>query len=190
MAPRKERDNKLFAAPVQFNDAVDFAVAPTVNGDPIGGGGAVESLIVPANTGMDGDSGAGWVLDGADNSYVTLPQSETGIEWILPLNAADGAVVDTLQVLAIARSTGNNVSLVMEVRRIGILPGPSFSYTPVTVATLTTGPFTENTKIVDQITNINMTINSATTFYYLRIVGTTAASCSLDVFSATVGFKT
>lgn len=35
MAPRKERDNKLFASDVQFNEDVEFKETPTINGVPI-----------------------------------------------------------------------------------------------------------------------------------------------------------
>lgn len=190
--PEKHRQTQLYAAPVEFDSTVQHDGAVTHNSsvtysDAVDYGTQVLSrtgreLLTPAGDSVAGAT-AGWVVTGADDGLARLPASQTSSTLVVPIKGLSvDDIVTGVRVIGQVESAGNNVTLVMSVRKATAVAG---DFTDAEIGTANVGTLTEDTLIsgtVLEVTGLTETLLE-TEYLYAVITGTTAASTDVAISS-------
>lgn len=140
--------------------------------------------IVPALHGKVGAT-AGWVITaGTDKSLATLPASVTAGTLVIPILGLDvGDIVTAVAAVGQVDSAGNNVTLVMSVRKI--TNDAASGHTDAQIGTDNVGTLTADTLLTDA--NENLKVSSLTETIaadeqlYVLLTGTTAGTTDIEI---------
>lgn len=140
--------------------------------------------IVPALNAKVGAT-AGWVITaGTDKSLATLPASITAGTLVIPITGLDvGDIVTAVAAVGQVDSAGNNVTLVMSVRKI--TNDAAGGHTDAEIGTDNVGTLTADTLLTDA--NGNLKVSSLTETMaadeqlYVLLTGTTAGTTDIEI---------
>lgn len=141
-----------------------------------------EQIIVPICGNAKVGATAGWVVTGGtDICHATLPASQTSSTLVVPVTGLHiGDTLTAVSVTGQVESAGNNVTLVMSLRKLTTAAGAN---TDAELGTDNVGTLTADTLI----SSANLEVGSQTEVLaegetvYALLTGTTAASTDIDL---------
>ena len=143
---------------------------------------AGRQIVVPICGNAKVGATAGWVVTGGtDIAHATLPASQTSSTLIIPITGVEiGDTVTAVGVTGQVESAGNNVTLVLSVRKLTTAAADN---TDAELDTDNVGTLTADTQIASAnlgVTGLTEVLAEGETLYAL-LTGTTAASTDIDI---------
>ena len=170
-----------------INDAKTFGGAVTFSSTVTRTG---RQMIVPICGNAKVGATAGWVITaGTDICHATLPASQTSSTLVVPISGlCVGDTITRVDAVGQVESAGNNVTLVMSVRK---LTAGTADNTDAEIATDNVGTLTADTEISSA--NLGVVLGTpevlaATETCYVLLTGTTAASTDIDLMGLVVTY--
>lgn len=143
-------------------------------------------LVIPICGNAKVGATAGWVITGGTNiAHATLPASQTSSTLVVPIPCDIGDKITAVGVTGQVESAGNNVTLVLSVRKLTTAAADN---TDAELGTDNVGTLTADTLLSSSnlgVTGLSEIVAEGETVYAL-LTGTTAASTDIDLTSLVV----